>query len=64
LNREVVVDGRPRQTLQQLITYLQNTYCGQVGFEIIHLNSREEREWLTDRIEKEEYWAVEEEHKK
>jgi len=35
-----------------------------VGFEIIHLNSREEREWLTDRIEKEEYWAVEEEHKK
>jgi 2-oxoglutarate dehydrogenase E1 component len=58
LGREVVVEGRPRQTLGQLITCLQHTYCGQVGFEFIHLNSREEREWLTDRIEQEEYWAV------
>jgi len=44
--------GRERMPLAELINGLAEVYCGAIGFEIEHLYSREEREWLQERIER------------
>ena len=38
-------------TLRKLISYLEKVYCGKVGFEYMHLNSRQERMFLREKIE-------------
>lgn len=37
--------------LQDLITLLNSTYCGNIGFEFGHVVDRAKREWLINRIE-------------
>lgn len=37
-------------TLRKLIGYLDKVYCGKVGFEYMHLNSRNERIFLREKI--------------
>ena len=38
--------------LRAVIENLERTYCGTVGVEVMHVQDREERTWLLDRIER------------
>jgi len=49
---ETDIPGFERATVGQLIAHLKQTYCGTVGFEIMHVENPEERQWLLDRIER------------
>ena len=44
--------GLPGGTLQQAIERMQTIYCGHIGFEYNHINNKEKRMWLRDRIER------------
>lgn len=43
--------GLKQATLRQILDHLQRIYCGSIGFEYHHINSREKRRWLRTRIE-------------
>ena len=43
--------GLQRATLQQIIDALQQTYCGSIGAEIMHIADTEEQRWLLERFE-------------
>ena len=38
-------------TLRELLTHLHATYCGPVGWEYMHVASRDKRNWIRERIE-------------
>jgi len=38
-------------TLRSVIEMLEETYCRSIGFEVMHIPSIQERQWLLDRIE-------------
>jgi len=40
-----------RATLGTVVQMLEETYCGSVGYEVMHVESEEERQWLLSRIE-------------
>ena len=46
-------EDRPVQTLRQILTRLKETYCGTVGYEYMHIQDREQCNWLRERIETE-----------
>ncbi len=39
-------------TLQQIVDHLRTIYCGHIGFEYNHINNKEKRMWLRERIER------------
>ncbi len=43
--------GLPGGTLRQIIEKLTKIYCGTIGFEYAHIESRKKREWLKEKIE-------------
>ena len=44
--------GLPSQaTLSEIISHLNRIYCGHIGFEFQHIQDRDKRRWLRDRIE-------------
>lgn len=43
--------GKAEASLEEVVAYLENTYCGRISVEITQLESMEEREWLADRFE-------------
>lgn len=43
--------GPKKMPLSQLYTALNDTYCGSIGTEYMHIPSREERAWIQQRIE-------------
>lgn len=43
--------GLQRATLQKIIDDLQQTYCGTIGAEIMHIANTEEQRWLLERFE-------------
>ena len=43
--------GCENGTLREIIEQLRKVYCGHIGFEFQHLNSREQRRWLRTTIE-------------
>ena len=47
-----LTDAPDRMTLREIIRVLDDTYCGSIGVQISHISNREEREWLTARVEK------------
>ena len=54
LEQEYPCAGFARQEkmkLKDLIEQVESTYCGNIGFEYLHLLSQEERLWLQERIE-------------
>ncbi|MBA3685736.1 MAG: 2-oxoglutarate dehydrogenase E1 component [Planctomycetes bacterium] len=55
LDREFSADtvtGMPAHaTLRELVGYLRETYCGTIGIEYMHIQDREQRLWLRERIE-------------
>jgi len=46
-------EERPIQTLRQILTRLRETYCGTIGYEYMHIQDREQCNWLRERIETE-----------
>jgi len=42
----------PNATLREIIARLKMVYCGNIGFEFHHIQGRNKRRWLKDRIEK------------
>lgn len=54
--------GKEEATLEEVLEYLDNTYCGQVSVEISQLQNLEEREWFSRRFEelKREIFSTEE----
>jgi 2-oxoglutarate dehydrogenase E1 component len=46
--------GFEQATVRQIVSVLQETYCGHIGFEYMHINEVEERRFIQARIEGEE----------
>jgi len=46
--------GYEQATVRQIVRVLQQTYCGHIGFEYMHINEVEERRFIQSRIEGEE----------
>jgi len=44
-------DGRDTITIAELLPVLQQTYCGHVGVEFMHIQDPEQRNWIQNRIE-------------
>ena len=44
--------GMPNATLDEIIQQLRVIYCGDIGFEYTHIENREKRMWLQNKIEK------------
>jgi 2-oxoglutarate dehydrogenase E1 component len=54
LDRPVFIDGimgLESATPRQLVQLLRRTYCGTIGYEYMHINDPEQRDWLQRRIE-------------
>ncbi len=43
--------GNEQQTLREIYSKLQQTYCGSVGVEFLHIRQHERRNWLLERLE-------------
>ena len=45
------IKGLNDATLREIITHLENVYCGAIGFEYNFIESRERRRWIRQKIE-------------
>jgi 2-oxoglutarate dehydrogenase E1 component len=43
--------GKQEATLREIVTALEDTYCGSIGAEFMHVTSFEETQWLRQRFE-------------
>ena len=53
LDRVFIVDGlanRDSMTLREVLDILQRAYCGKVGIEYRHIQSKEEKNWIREQI--------------
>jgi 2-oxoglutarate dehydrogenase E1 component len=48
-----IVDGQSKKSLREILNKLKQIYCGTIGVEYMHIQSREQRNWLRERIENE-----------
>ncbi len=56
LDREFITDGlhgKDRSTLREILWVLRRAYCGKVGIEYRHLQSKEEIAWMREKIRQE-----------
>jgi 2-oxoglutarate dehydrogenase E1 component len=56
LDREFITDGlanRESMTLREILDVLQRAYCGKVGVEYRHIQSKEEKSWIREQIRRE-----------
>lgn len=44
--------GLGQATLRDIIAHLKKVYCGNIGFEYHHIQDREKRRWIRERIER------------
>ncbi|WP_444958437.1 2-oxoglutarate dehydrogenase E1 component [Microbulbifer sp. ZKSA002] len=44
--------GKEEATLREIVEGLENTYCGNLGAEIMHLSNLEEQQWFQQRLER------------
>ena len=54
LDRPVFIDGvlgLESATPRQMVEILKRTYCGRIGYEFMHINDPEQKDWLQRRIE-------------
>ncbi|MBU6297156.1 MAG: 2-oxoglutarate dehydrogenase E1 component [Alphaproteobacteria bacterium] len=54
LDRPVFIDGvmgMESATPRRMTEILKRTYCGKIGYEFIHINDAEQKDWLQRRIE-------------
>jgi 2-oxoglutarate dehydrogenase E1 component len=55
--REIFLNGvtnKKYSNINEILTFLNNTYCGPIGYEYMHISNPEERVWLRRRIEEDE----------
>jgi len=56
LDREFITDGLAgtnSATLREILNILQHAYCGKIGIEYRHIQSKEEKLWIRDQIRRE-----------
>ncbi len=56
LDRMFITDGlanRESMTLREILDMLQRAYCGKVGIEYRHIQSKEEKSWIREQIRRE-----------
>ena len=56
LDRMFITDGlanRESATLREILDILQRAYCGKVGIEYRHIQSKEEKQWIREQIRRE-----------
>ncbi len=56
LDRVFITDGlanRESATLRDILDILQRAYCGKVGIEYRHIQSKEEKQWIREQIRRE-----------
>src|SRR5205814_3241319 len=54
LDRPIFIDGvlgLETATPRQMVDILERTYCGRIGYEFMHINDPEQKDWLQRRIE-------------
>eukprot|EP00249_Psilotum_nudum_P024731 c29278_g1_i4 orf=531-3692(-) len=44
-------ENRPVQTLRSILARLEQTYCGTIGYEYMHISDHDKCNWLRDKIE-------------
>lgn len=44
--------GLGKATLKEIVAHMRRVYCGNIGFEYHHIEDRQKRRWIRDRIEK------------
>lgn len=44
-------EERETRTLREIVTRLQESYCGSIGYEYMHIPDRDRCNWLRERIE-------------
>jgi len=55
--REIFLSGvtnKKYSNISEILTFLNKTYCGPIGYEYMHISNPEERIWLRRRIEEDE----------
>ncbi len=55
--REIFLNGvtnKKYSNVSEILTFLNKTYCGPIGYEYMHISNFEERVWLRKRIEENE----------
>jgi 2-oxoglutarate dehydrogenase E1 component len=55
--REIFLNGvtnKKYSNINEILTFLNNIYCGPIGYEYMHISNPEERIWLRKRIEEDE----------
>jgi 2-oxoglutarate dehydrogenase E1 component len=53
-NKKIFLDGVlgiQEGTLNEILVILKRTYCGNIGYEFMHMGDPEEKAWIRDRIE-------------
>jgi 2-oxoglutarate dehydrogenase E1 component len=53
LDREFItggLHGKEVSTLREILWVLRRAYCGKVGIEYRHIQSKEEKQWLREQI--------------
>ena len=43
--------GMPAASLREILAFLQQTYCGTIGVEYMHIADAEQRRWIQERVE-------------
>ena len=54
LDRPIIIGGVlgvEAATLRQMVALLRRTYCSRIGYEFMHINDPEQKDWLQRRIE-------------
>ena len=56
-NKKIFLNGiinRKYANIKEILKFLKKTYCGQIGYEYMHISNPTERKWFRDRIEKDD----------
>jgi len=46
------VINRKDASIREILKFLKQTYCGNIGYEFMHISNPDERKWFRDRVEK------------
>ena len=54
-DKKIFLNGiinRKDASIREILKFLKKTYCGNIGYEFMHISNPDERKWFRDRIEK------------
>tara|TARA_Y100001970_G_scaffold292835_1_gene436069 strand:- start:1281 stop:4175 length:2895 start_codon:yes stop_codon:yes gene_type:complete len=55
--KSIYLDGvlnKDNSNIKEILSILRNIYCGNIGYEYMHISNPTERKWFRDRVEKDE----------